>query len=177
MGANGRLATLEGQVTQLEEELSRYQKAISQGVDPSAWADPMNGCHGKLAEARSAWNQVKSSSLADFECTDELVEEVIQAARRRLMGESSEETKHYLREPVHSVEVVLEDVAIRYAFNSTDTKLAYQLAPRAGSHQNPTFSLGDPGGFSVRSHQQDSWEELTPQTAPWDSIMSSLYAR
>ena len=92
----------------------------------------MNGCYEKLVEARSALNKVESSSLADFEFTDELVEEVIQAARRRLMGESSEETEHYLRELVHSVEVVSEDVTIRYAFNSTDTKVAYQLAPRAG---------------------------------------------
>ena len=46
--------------------------------------------------------------------------------------ESSEEIKHYLRELVHSVEVVSEDVTIRYAFNSTDTKVAYQLAPRVG---------------------------------------------
>ena len=130
--ANGGLATLEGQVTQLEEELSRYQKAISQGVDPSALAEPMNGCYEKLVEARSALNQVESSRLADFEFTDELVEEVIQAARRRLMGESSEETKHYLRELVDSVEVVSEDVTIRYAFNSTDTKVAYKLAPRVG---------------------------------------------
>ncbi len=65
----------------------------------------MNGCYKKLVEARSAWNQVESSSLADFEFTDELVEEVMQAARSRLMGESSEETKHYLRELLHSVEV------------------------------------------------------------------------
>ena len=126
------MATLEGQVTQLEEELSRYQQAISQGVDPSALAEPMNGCYEKLVEARSALSQVESSSLADFKFTDELVEEVIQAARRRLMGESSEETKHYLRELVHSVEVVSEDVTIRYAFNSTDTKVAYQVAPRVG---------------------------------------------
>ncbi len=40
----------------------------------------------------------------------------------------SEETKHYLQELVHSVEVVSEDVTIRYAFNSTDTKVAYQVA-------------------------------------------------
>ena len=138
-------------------------------VDPSALAEPMNGCYEKLVEARSAWNQVQSLSLADFEFTDELVEEVIQAARRRLMGESSEETKHYLRELVHSVEVVSEDVTISYAFNSPDPKVAYLLAPREGSNQNPTFSLGDPGRFSVRSHQQDSWEELTP--------MPSLHAR
>ncbi len=108
----------------------------------------------------SALWKVESSRFADFEFTDELVEEVIQAARRRLRGESSEETKHYLRELVDSVEVVSEDVTIRYAFNSTDTKVAYKLAPRAGSRQNPTFSLGDPGGFSVRSHQQASSKKL-----------------
>ena len=132
MDANGRLATLEGQVKHLEEELSRYQKAISQGVDSNALAEPMNGCYERLAEARAAWNEVESLNLADFQFTDDLVEEVIQAARCRLMGGSSEQTKHYLRELMKSVEVVSDEVTIRYTFSSPHTKVAYRLAPHPG---------------------------------------------
>ena len=77
------------QLTKVPAEIGElHQKAFA-----VALAEPMNDCYKKLVEARSAWNQVESSSLADFEFTDELVEEVMQAARSRLMGESSEETK------------------------------------------------------------------------------------
>ena len=43
-------ATLGEQAKQPQEDLSRYQKTISQEIDPTALTEPMNGYYEKIAE-------------------------------------------------------------------------------------------------------------------------------
>ncbi len=130
--ANSKVGALEGEVKQVEEELARYQNAITQGVDPRALADPMNRCYERLDALRTKLAEAEQQTLTDIEFTDELVDEVIQSARQYLEEGSLEETKLLLRDLIHRVEIMGEEVTIHYTFRKTDTKVAYLLAPRVG---------------------------------------------
>ncbi len=123
---------MEGEVKQVEEELARYQNAITQGVDPRALADPMNRCYERLDVLRTKSAEAKHQTQTDIDFTDELVDEVIQSARQYLEEGSLEETKLLLRDLIHRVEIMGEEVTIHYTFRKADTKVPYLLAPEAG---------------------------------------------
>ena len=130
--ANSKAGSLETEVKQVEEELARYQNAITQGVDPRALADPMNLCYEKLDTLCTKLAEAEHQSRTDIESTDELVDEVIQSARQYLEEGSRAETKLLLRDLIDRVDITGEEITIRYTFRQKDTKVAYLLAPRVG---------------------------------------------
>jgi len=129
---SGKVAALQGEVKQVEEEMARYQKAIASGVEPGALADPMNRCHQRLAELRSRLAESEGQTQANIEVTDELVGEVIASVRQHLEEGTAEEIKLLLRDLIERVEVMGEEVAIRYTFRKPGTKVAQLLAPQTG---------------------------------------------
>lgn len=132
--ASGKVTALEGEIKEVEEELSRYQNAIAKGISPEALADPMNRCYQKLAQLKSRLAEIQARTRSAIDITDELVSEVIQSAKQQLEEGTSEEIKLLLRDLIieDGVEITGEEVTIRYTFQKPDTKVAYLLAPQVG---------------------------------------------
>ena len=128
----GKVPTLDGEIKQVEEEITRYHNAIVQGVEPGALVDPMNRCFQKLSNLRSRLAQIEAQTHAATEITDELTNQVITSARQHLEEGTSEEIKLLLRDLIERVGIRGEEVAIRYTFRKPGTKVARVLAPQAG---------------------------------------------
>jgi site-specific DNA recombinase len=130
--ATGKSSSLQSQIGEAEKELTRYQAAVAQGVDPGALAEPMNRCYQRLATLRSTLEELQVERRAPTNITSRLVDEVIQSAKRYLDEGKPSDIKPLLRDLVERIEVSGEEVTLLYTFRKPDTEVAYVLAPQAG---------------------------------------------
>lgn len=130
--AKGESSLLQTQIAEVEEQLSRYQGAVAQGVEPGALAEPMNLCYQKLAALKSKLNEEQVKRYAPANANNQLVDQVIQSARHYLDEGKPADTKLLLRDLVERVEVAEEEVTLSYTFMNPDTKVARVVAPQVG---------------------------------------------
>ena len=128
--AKDKSSSILRQIGEVEEELSRYQDAVAQGIAPGALADPMNRCYQKLAALRSKLEDLQIIRMAPANITNELVDQVILSAKQHLNEGKPEDIKLLLRELVERIEVSEEEVTLRYTFKNPDTKVAQVMAPQ-----------------------------------------------
>ena len=130
--AKGQSSLLRTQIAEVEQQLSRYQGAVAQGVDPGALAEPMNQCYQKLAALKSKLDEEQTKRYASANISNHLVDQVIASAKHYLDGGEPAEIKQMLKELVERVEVSEEEVTLRYNFKNPDTKVAQLMAPQVG---------------------------------------------
>ena len=123
---------LRTQIAEVEQQLSRYQGAVAQGVDPGALAETMNQCYQKLAALTSKLDEEQTKRYASANISSHLVGQVIASAKHYLDGGQPAEIKQMLKDLLERVEVSEEEVTLHYNFKNPDTKVAQLVAPQVG---------------------------------------------
>ncbi|MDA0735477.1 MAG: recombinase family protein [Chloroflexi bacterium] len=134
--AKGESSLLQTQIAEVQEQLSRYQGAVAQGVDPGALAEPMNQCYQRLAALKSTLDEQQIKRYAPANVTSQLVTQVIESANHYLDEGRPADIKLLLRELIERIEVDEEEVTLRYTFKNPDAKVARLVAPQSGLPQN-----------------------------------------
>ena len=134
--AKGESSLFKTQIAEVEEQLSRYQGAVAQGVEPWALAEPMNLCYQRLAALKSKLDEEQIKQYTPASISGQLVDQVIQSARHYLDEGLPADIKLSLRDLVERIEVAEEEVTLRYTFKNPGMKVARVVAPQSGVPEN-----------------------------------------